>query len=77
MRMATLAMLYGVDGRTAMPTHNAALMLQNDSNIYDGWADFKTATVFTVHAAFHLKFHVDSLPLFVLMHFGFAVLSPG
>lgn len=52
MRVATLGMLYSVDGdASAMPTHNAALMLQANSNILDGWADFKAATVFTVHAA--------------------------
>ena len=51
MRVATLVMLYGLDGGAEMPTHNAALMLQNNSNIYDGWADFKAATVFTVHQA--------------------------
>ena len=35
----------------AMVTHNTALMLQADSDILDGWADFKTATVYSMHHA--------------------------
>ena len=51
MRMASLAQLYALDGSTDMADHNVAMMLQNNSDIIDGWADFKAATVFTAHHA--------------------------
>jgi hypothetical protein len=34
-----------------MPIHNARMMLQNNSNIYDQWAEFKVATVRTLPGA--------------------------
>ena len=47
----------------AMVTHNTALMLQADSAILDGWADFKTATVFSVHRAIMYAAPGDNAPL--------------
>jgi hypothetical protein len=76
MRMASLAQLYSLDGTTDMVNHNVAMMLQNNSDIVDGWADFKAATVFTAH---HALLHggsnatavqyYDRLKLFTLSNF--------
>ena len=59
-----------------MPDNNVAVMLQNNSNIIDGWADFKTATVSTAyHAALHggsldiARRHYERLKLFTLHNF--------
>ena len=59
-----------------MVDHNVAMMLQNNSDIVDGWADFKAATVFTAH---HALLHggssatavqyYDRLKLFTLSNF--------
>jgi hypothetical protein len=76
MRVATLAQLYSLDGSTAMPTHNVGIMLQNDSDIIDGWSEFKAATVFTAHhALWHggstasAEEHYERLRLFTLANF--------
>lgn len=36
MRIASLAQLWALDGRTDMADHNVAMMLQNNSDIVDG-----------------------------------------
>jgi hypothetical protein len=60
MLVANLGLLNLVAER-AMVTHNTALMLQADSDILDGWADFKAATVFSMHHAIMYTHHSTSV----------------
>ena len=60
MLVANLGLLSLVAER-AMVTHNTALMLQADSDILDGWADFKAATVYSMHHAIMYAHHSTSV----------------
>ena len=62
MLVANLGLLHLVADR-AMVTHNTALMLQADSDILDGWADFKAATVFSMRHAIMYAAPGDEAPL--------------
>ena len=62
MLVANLGLLNLVAER-AMVTHNTALMLQADSDILDGWADFKAATVYSMHHAIMYAAPGDDAPL--------------